>query len=276
MTSAPQPLLSMASAAQVLRTALITTPLLLLFVVGVAWIKDLDEIYPERGFRVELTISTISTLPWFVLSPIVVLIAYRQSVLRVGWERITLEILLLVVIIAGIFLAHLAFIEAPYWGRTVDEILTASTIGGQMWDILIFTIAILSGHVQGAVHRSRKSDEPASNAGKIMARSASRVDIVDIADMVAASAQGNYVALITEQREFLHRTTLGEMKKQLADQGFIQVHRSHLVRADSIESVTRADGRIKDVRIRGGRQFPVSAANQNSLSGLLRPDHVTD
>ena len=219
-------------------------------------------------------VYALGFLPWLIAAPLTVYVGLTQARRRPGWPRLTLETVVLAAGIAAIVLANMAFVVSAYWGATPGEMLAANSFREWIWDILIFALALLSGHVLGAM-RQRSDDTPIeAEAGKIVVRSAHRVDIVDIDDVIAATAQGNYVALVTESGEFLHRATLAEMNTLLARHGFVQVHRSHLVRADAIVSVRRGSGRAQNVLMPGGREFPVSASGRRVLDQLLDMQHA--
>ncbi|MEM8694757.1 MAG: LytTR family DNA-binding domain-containing protein [Pseudomonadota bacterium] len=259
---------------RLLRIAIVTTPLTILFMLALTLTRYLDLGPGDADFGKLLHIYAIGVQPWYLAAPVIVLIGFNQASDDRPIFATLMESVILATAIGALHLLNLTFFMAPHFGTTIYEYLPTLGFRDWMWDILVFIVALLSGHLWGAIRRHREAAQPPNTAGKIMARSASRVDIVDIADVVAASSQGNYVALITDKRQFLHRTTLAEMKKHLANHGFVQVHRSHLVRADSIISVTRRDGRIKDIRISGVHQFPVSASNQDVLIDIMETDGI--
>lgn len=271
---AASPLFSKALARRLLKIALVTTPLLLLFILSLATTQYYDSGADARYFSRILTGYLIGVQPWFIAAPLVVLVGYLQARRRHGLLAVAVEAVLLAIAVLGIHLLNLTFILAPHYGVSIMELLSSVGLRGWMWDMIIFVMMLLSGHLLGMAER-RNAEEMARNSPqKILARSASRVDIVDIDDVIAASAQGNYVALITDSAEYLHRTTLAEMKDRLQEHGFVQVHRSHLVRAQSVSSIKRADGRIKELQTHNGRRFPVSAANQDAVSAMLQVDHI--
>jgi hypothetical protein len=274
MHSPELPLLSKTSAWFFLRIAMYTTPLTVFFILFFGTASYLDGDVPDVTWLQRVTISAVGFLPWLLAAPTVVLIGFRQAFLGLGWVTRAAEFVVLALAITGLILISMAFVMAPYWGTTIDVIFAATEFRDWIWDILFFIASLLSGQILGTIRNNAPPTGLGISSGKIMARSTSRVDIVDIDDVIAASAQGNYVALITIQSEFLHRATLSEMKKQLIRHGFVQIHRSHLVRVDSIASVTRADGRIKDIRLHGGRHFPVSAGNQEHIKDMFRTNYI--
>jgi LytTr DNA-binding domain len=274
LSSRDFPLFSISAATLLLRFALYTTPLTVSFVLFFGTAAYLDGDVPDITWLQRVTISAVGFLPWLLAAPTVVLVGFRQTMLRLSWVKRTAEIVVLASGVFALMLLSMTFVMAPFWGTTIDVIMGATEFRDWIWDILFFIVALLAGQSFGMSRRNAPPADLGLRDGKIMARSASRVDIVDIDDVIAASAQGNYVALITQQSEFLHRATLAEMKKQLGRHGFVQVHRSHLVRVNSIASVTRADGRIRDIHLHGGRQLPVSAGNQEQLRDMLRTGHA--
>ncbi len=67
------------------------------------------------------------------------------------------------------------------------------------------------------------------------------VHMVALDDVRLLEAADKYVRVLTADREYLIRTPLRELLPRLDPQQFWQVHRSHVVRARSIATVTRDD-----------------------------------
>ncbi|CAN7351184.1 LytTR family DNA-binding domain-containing protein [Acidovorax sp. LjRoot66] len=90
------------------------------------------------------------------------------------------------------------------------------------------------------------SAAPAPGAGSpttpltlIQASSGSQIHMVPVADVLYFEAADKYVRVLTAEREFLIRTPLKELTEQLDTSVFWQIHRSTLVRASAITTVTR-------------------------------------
>ena len=110
---------------------------------------------------------------------------------------------------------------------------------------------------------------PAFAAVALVAFAAGRVRAKHEADDVAAAslpvpttridwvrAAGNYVELRSGDRTILHRTTLNAAERALADQGFVRIHRSILVRRDRIERVRNLDVVLRDgTHLKIGKRF---------------------
>ena len=67
----------------------------------------------------------------------------------------------------------------------------------------------------------------------------SQIQMVPVAEVLYFEAADKYVRVLTTAREYLIRTPLKELTSQLDPQVFWQIHRSTLVRASSITTVTR-------------------------------------
>ena len=80
---------------------------------------------------------------------------------------------------------------------------------------------------------------PAGPLTLIQASSGSQIHMVPVADVLYFEAADKYVRVLTAEREFLIRTPLKELTEQLDTSVFWQIHRSTLVRASAITTVTR-------------------------------------
>jgi DNA-binding LytR/AlgR family response regulator len=98
---------------------------------------------------------------------------------------------------------------------------------------------------------------------------AGRIDYVPVKDVVAARAAGNYVALITEQREHLHRITVTDLAKILLPLGFLRTHRSYLVRPELIVASKVRGGALVEVILRSGLDVPVSESYRQDVASVL-------
>lgn len=84
----------------------------------------------------------------------------------------------------------------------------------------------------------------------IQASSGTQIHMVPVADVVMFEAADKYVRVLTAEREYLIRTPLKELADQLDPQVFWQIHRSTLVRATQIATVTRDEAGKQHVTLR--------------------------
>ena len=93
----------------------------------------------------------------------------------------------------------------------------------------------------------------------IQASHGTQIHMVPVAEVVYFEAADKYVRVLTAEREYLIRTALKELIEQLDPQEFWQVHRSTLVRATAIATVTRDEAGKQHLSLRGRpERLPVS------------------
>ena len=85
----------------------------------------------------------------------------------------------------------------------------------------------------------------------IQASVGSSIRMVPIDEVLYFEASDKYVRVLTAQHEYLIRTPLKELSAQLDPQTFWQIHRGTIVRASSIESVTRDEAGKLWLSLRG-------------------------
>ena len=83
--------------------------------------------------------------------------------------------------------------------------------------------------------------------------------MVPVGDVLYFEAADKYVRMLTGSAEYLIRTPLKELADQLDPQEFWQVHRSTLVRATHIATVTRDEAGKQHISLHGRpERLPVS------------------
>ena len=87
----------------------------------------------------------------------------------------------------------------------------------------------------------------------------SQIHMVPVAEVLYFEAADKYVRVLTAAREYLIRTPLKDLTSQLDPQVFWQIHRSTLVRASSITTVTRDEAGKLHLTLAGRpERLPVS------------------
>ena len=74
-------------------------------------------------------------------------------------------------------------------------------------------------------------------------------------------AAGNYVELRAAERTVIHRSPIGTIERELADHGFVRIHRSTLVRRDRIARV-----RTEDVVLHDGTHLKIGKTYRAALA----------
>lgn len=100
----------------------------------------------------------------------------------------------------------------------------------------------------------------------IVTKGTSKV-VLPIAEVICVSASGsNYLDVYSSTQSYLMRGTIKAMEQRLAEQRFIRVHRSHIVRLDAIDSASRSD---MEIRLTNGKKVRLG------LSYLQHLPHFT-
>ena len=100
---------------------------------------------------------------------------------------------------------------------------------------------------------------PAPPLTVIQASVGSGIRMVPVADVLCFEAADKYVRVLTAEREYLIRTPLKELQCQIDTTVFWQIHRGTIVRALSIEVVTRDEAGKASLTLRGLKEkFVVS------------------
>ena len=193
-------------------------------------------------------------LPWLVMMPVLYLFAQRESVLsRPRFVQLGRTIIAFIVCFSFLF-AYFILIYGPLTGSDSRQFLATTRLADWLWDGILFVTVYLAGRLAGVKLAVVTKDKKL----KIAVRSSGKVELVRVSDIVAGSAQGNYITLICEGRDYLHRATLSEMLSELSAEGFLQTHRSHFIRPEQISTINSQDGHVRDVYLKNGRRIPVS------------------
>jgi two-component system LytT family response regulator len=107
-------------------------------------------------------------------------------------------------------------------------------------------------------------------APRVAVRDKSRIVFVDLAELVSAEAQGNYVLLQQKSGSYLLRETLTKLAEKLGPHGFIRIHRSVLVNVAFVEAIEPGIGSEYILRTRTGKEYQVSRTYRDNLQGLAQ------
>lgn len=113
-----------------------------------------------------------------------------------------------------------------------------------------------------------------SNGGSEVARIAikakDRVFFADSLDVVAAKAQGNYVALVHKSGRYLVRETMATAEQKLKPLGFVRIHRSILVNTILVKDLRRDNTGTYVLRTTDGSEHPVGRAYKANLKAIAK------
>ncbi|QFT55500.1 LytTR family DNA-binding domain-containing protein [Microbulbifer sp. THAF38] len=96
--------------------------------------------------------------------------------------------------------------------------------------------------------------------------------LVNVRDIEWVEAAGNYVNLHLGDRIYPLRDTMAKLLERLDPVEFVRVHRSYIVRLDSIAEITPLESGDARICLKGGQQIPVSRRYRDLLKARLKPN----
>ncbi|MFN4311688.1 MAG: LytTR family DNA-binding domain-containing protein [Ferrovibrio sp.] len=201
----------------------------------------------------------------FAVTPVVFAWTARLDPRRIGWPRVLLGhaagmAAFGIVHIGGMTLLRLAIY--PLLGGSYDlgeDPLTTGLIYEGRKDALAYAAMAIGAWLLAAALRKPATvvESPARVAAprRLEIRDGARRVWLDPAEILWAEAAGNYVELHLAGRSWLQRQTLAALEEQLADQGFVRIHRSRLVNRHRVRDITSNDSGDFTVTLDDGRQI---------------------
>jgi DNA-binding LytR/AlgR family response regulator len=107
-------------------------------------------------------------------------------------------------------------------------------------------------------------------APRIAFKAKGRILFLDLAEIVAVQAEGNYVSLRHQPNPYLLRESLTSMAEKLKPYGFIRIHRSVVVNISAVEEIQPLPTGEYRLRVKGGEQYLVTRTYKNNLRDLAQ------
>jgi DNA-binding LytR/AlgR family response regulator len=109
-------------------------------------------------------------------------------------------------------------------------------------------------------------------APRIAFKAKDNILLLDLADIQAVQAEGNYVLLRHRHRpnSYLVRETLSSMAEKLRPYGFIRIHRSVIVNSSAVEEIRPLPTGEYRLREKGGREYLVTRTYKHNLRDLAQ------
>lgn len=133
------------------------------------------------------------------------------------------------------------------------------------------------------VHENRREEKTFSNAKilfdnlknpsqrKLVLPTTSGFDVVPVKEIIRLSGSGNYTDIfLTEGRKKVVSKVLRHFQELLEDQGFMRVHKSHLINMEFITGYQR--GRGGSVTMSDGSEIEVSPNKKQELLGYFKSE----
>jgi DNA-binding LytR/AlgR family response regulator len=94
--------------------------------------------------------------------------------------------------------------------------------------------------------------------------------LLDLADILAVQAEGNYVSLRPRANPYFVHASLSSMAEKLKPYGFIRIHRSVLVNISAVEEIQPLPTGEYRLRVKGGKQYLVTRTYKHNLKDLAQ------
>jgi DNA-binding LytR/AlgR family response regulator len=104
---------------------------------------------------------------------------------------------------------------------------------------------------------------------RVFVPSISRIEIVDVSEVYAFIANGNYVDVLLEQAKLLHRTSMSNLQQNLNPDLFIRSHRSSIVRIDKIRDLVFLGDAKYEIVLSNNIKVKMSNAYKDSVMAAL-------
>ena len=107
-------------------------------------------------------------------------------------------------------------------------------------------------------------------APRIAFKTKGRILFLDLAEILAVQAEGNYVSLRHQPDPYLLRESLSSMAEKLKPYGFIRIHRSVVVNISAVEEIQPLPTGEYRLRVKGGEQYLVTRTYKENLKDLAQ------
>jgi DNA-binding LytR/AlgR family response regulator len=107
-------------------------------------------------------------------------------------------------------------------------------------------------------------------APRIAFRVEGRILFLELAEIGAVQAEGNYVSLQHRPNPYLLRESLSSMAEKLKPYGFIRIHRSVVVNISAVEEVQPLPTGEYRLRVKGGKEYLVTRTYKHNLRDLAQ------
>jgi two-component system LytT family response regulator len=105
---------------------------------------------------------------------------------------------------------------------------------------------------------------------RIAIKAKGKVLFLDVAEIVAVQAEGNYISLRHRTSLYLVRESLSSMAEKLTPYGFVRIARSIVVNISAVEEVQPLPTGEYRLRVKGGKEYLVTRTYKHNLRELAQ------
>jgi DNA-binding LytR/AlgR family response regulator len=107
-------------------------------------------------------------------------------------------------------------------------------------------------------------------APRIAFKAKGSILLLDLADILAVQAEGNYVSLQHRANPYLVHESLSSITEKLKPYGFIRIHRSVVVNISAVEEIHPLSTGECRLRLKGGKGYLVTRTYKHNLRDLAQ------
>jgi DNA-binding LytR/AlgR family response regulator len=107
-------------------------------------------------------------------------------------------------------------------------------------------------------------------APRVAFKAKGSIVLLDLADIWAVQAEGNYVSLQHRPIPYLVHESLSSMAEKLKPYGFIRIHRSVVVNISAVAGIQPLPTGEYRLRVRGGKEYLVTRTYKHNLRDLAQ------
>lgn len=116
----------------------------------------------------------------------------------------------------------------------------------------------------------RQLEVIAKRQARIAFKAKGSVLLLDVADILAVQAEGNYVSLRHRPSSYLVRESLSSMAEKLKPYGFIRIHRSVVVNISAVVAIRPLPTGEYRLRVNDGKEYLVTRTYKHCLKDLAQ------
>lgn len=105
---------------------------------------------------------------------------------------------------------------------------------------------------------------------RIAIKAKGKVLLLDVAEIVAVEAEGNYISLRHRTNSYLLRESLSSIAEKLKPYGFMRIHRSVIVNTSMVEEIQPLPTGEYRLRVKGGKEYLLTRTYKHNLRNLAQ------
>lgn len=113
------------------------------------------------------------------------------------------------------------------------------------------------------------NEENLESLERIVVKNGQKIVIISVDDVDYFEAQDDYVMLYSSKGKFLKQKTMKYFEEHLDPKNFMRVHRSYIVKINSIQQIELFEKESYKVILKDGRDIPVSKSGYSKLKEIF-------